>query len=229
MQHAALAAEAERQLRTGNTDVPVAHGGEAERIVFLGILLVADPNERGLEKADYRRKHLFARQATAPQVVLDAAPDHGQHSSEGDHSGKFVLIADGAVRGMVAILLAAAGSATGGLKMPVGRRADPDLGPRGRNGEGTDAGKLSLAAQRLAIRTDVTEGLAAPDALDAGSRPVDVAESRLRCRFTGIGRKHTDVTLSNRGARSAGGARPPQPPMECMGRGGGTNLPELIS
>ena len=44
----------------GHVDVAVTHGGQAERAVLAGILVVADTNERGLEEPYNSREHLRA-------------------------------------------------------------------------------------------------------------------------------------------------------------------------
>jgi len=43
---------------------------------------------------------------------------------------------------VIAVLLAAAGIASRGLKMAAGRGGDPDIGPGRRDGERSDAGQI---------------------------------------------------------------------------------------
>src|ERR1700733_13461128 len=81
---------------------------------------------------------------------------------------------------VVAVLLSAARVAAGRLDVAVRERADPDLLPRGRNGERADARERRLVVDRLAARGDVREIGPAADPLAANPRPVvvDVPQPR---------------------------------------------------
>ena len=58
----ALAPELEPDRLPADPDVPVAHRGQAERLVGPGVFLVADPDQGRLQEPDDRRQHLLARQ-----------------------------------------------------------------------------------------------------------------------------------------------------------------------
>jgi len=63
-------------------------------------------------------------------------------ATESEHAAEFRLIADGAIAGVIAVLLAAASIDADGLEVAVRRGADRDFGPGGRNHEGTNASEL---------------------------------------------------------------------------------------
>ncbi len=130
---AVLAAEVEADRRAANLDVLVVHRRQPERMVVAGVLLVADANQRRLQQLDRGREHLLARQAALAQMTGDGATNLGQRFRERDDAFVFVLVLSLAPPRVVAILLAAAGVAAGGLQVSVRRRADPDVFPRRRN------------------------------------------------------------------------------------------------
>ena len=136
---AALAAELEAQGRAVDVDVLVAQGGQAEGVVLLGVLLVADADQRRLEELDDGRQHLLAPQAALRQVALDPLADLRQRVAEGDHAAELGLVADLPPVGVVAVLLAPPGVAAGRLQMAVRAGADPDVGPGRRDGQLADA------------------------------------------------------------------------------------------
>ena len=59
---AALPAGAELETGAGNADVAVLEGGEAERVVFARLFIVAHANEAGFEQANHRGEDFFLRQ-----------------------------------------------------------------------------------------------------------------------------------------------------------------------
>src|SRR5206468_1064428 len=68
---------------------------------------------------------------------------------------------------VVAVLFVPARIAAGGLDVAAGTRADPDVGPGGRDDQLADAVQGRLVGDRLAVSVDVVEahtGLAAADA-----------------------------------------------------------------
>ena len=101
---------------------------EAEALVLLGILLVADANERDFEQADDRRQHLRGAAARAAHIRGDALP---RIRAVAWPKSIIVLVlrlvADGAPTRVVAVLLATALVAAGRLDVAVRIGADPDV------------------------------------------------------------------------------------------------------
>ena len=83
---AALPAKAEAQLFPGHRHVPPAQGGEAERGVLAGVLLVPDADEGDLEQPDDERQHLLPAQSRARERRVHAGADRGQCAAESDHA-----------------------------------------------------------------------------------------------------------------------------------------------
>src|SRR5439155_19965100 len=88
------------------------------------------------------------------------------------------LVAHLAPLRVIAVLLAAAGVATGCLQVAALARADPHVGPRRRDRELPYPRERLLVAQRVAVRVDVFERLSARDPPDAGRGIRDVAQAR---------------------------------------------------
>src|SRR5262249_1923184 len=105
---AALAAELELEARALYADVAIAHRGEPERIVLLGISLVAHANAGALEQLHDRRQYLAARKAGNRRIRARAAPDARQRRGESGQAIELVRIARLAPARVVAILLAPA-------------------------------------------------------------------------------------------------------------------------
>src|SRR5262245_2566716 len=78
----ALAAELEVHLLAANANMPVAKRRQAERIIALRILLVADADQALLEQLDDGGKHFFARQACAREIGARTRADLRQRSSK---------------------------------------------------------------------------------------------------------------------------------------------------
>ena len=102
-------------------------------MVVAGVFLVANANQRRLQQLDRGREYLLARQAPLPQMTSGSATNLGQRFRERDDAFVFVLVLSLAPPGVIAILLAAARVAAGGLQVSVRRGADPDVLPRRRN------------------------------------------------------------------------------------------------
>ena len=160
-----------RSFEPVHLDVAVAHGGEPERAVLARVLLVADADVRRVEEPDDGGEHALAAQVGPAQVAVDARADPRQHLAEGD--GALVLggVACLAPALVVAVLLAPASVAAGGLDVAVGDRADPDVGPRRRHRDVGDALDLRRLPDRPAVDADVPEPAAAAGlAPDPGRR-----------------------------------------------------------
>jgi len=75
--------------------------------------------------------------------------------------------------------------------MAVDVRADPDVGPRRRNGEGGDTSPLRPAANQRAVRLVVGEPASHPPAGDTGFLPGHIPEAG------GLGGRSMDLTKLN--------------------------------
>ncbi len=175
---AALAAEVEHRRRPGEANhVPLAEGGEAEALVGLGVLVVADADGRLLHDPHDRRQHLLARKSALGEVRLDPLAQAGEGASEFGHAAVLGLVPVGAPIGMIDVLLAALLVAAGRLDVAAGFGADPDLGPGRRNHQLGDAILGAGVLDRLAVSVDVGESLARPLAADARVAVVHIDQS----------------------------------------------------
>ena len=113
-------------------------------------------------------QYLAAAQFGGAQVAFGALPDGRQHLAQVEHVAKFRLVARIAITRMVAVLLAAAGIARGGLDMAFRIRADPHVGPRRRNDQRIDAAALLGIADASAAGFEENPTLAGPAPRDAG-------------------------------------------------------------
>jgi hypothetical protein len=179
---AALAREPEPDPRPVDARVPVAEGGQPERLVEPRILLVPHPDQRQLQEPDDRRQDLLARQSGSAEIRVDTLADGRQQAGERDHPVELRALAMLAVGGVVAVLLAAAGIAPGRLKVAPRVRADPYVRPRGRDRERADAGEDGRVADRGAVRGAIGEAPARPAACDPGPRVGRPSEAGLGCR-----------------------------------------------
>src|SRR6185503_12676033 len=119
-----------------------------------------------------------ARQAGERQVAPDAPADARQRAGERDQASVLGLVARFAPAPVIPVLLATALVASRGLQMPVVADADPDLAPRGRDGEGPDPSQGRPVAHRAAVRMQVAEYLAPLLPRDPGSRVRHVSQPR---------------------------------------------------
>ena len=118
---AALALELEAQLGALHLDVRVAQRGQAVAVVAARVVVVADADQRGLQQVHDGGQHLLARQAATRHVLRDALADGRQRPRELHHVLVLRAVAHLAETRVVAVLLAAARVAPGGLQVAVGR------------------------------------------------------------------------------------------------------------
>src|SRR3954467_14284734 len=93
----------------------------------------------------------------------------------------FGAFADLSKARMVAILLASLGVPARRLNVAVRNRADPNVGPRGRDGKHLDAMEDISFRQLSPVGTSVSETLSGFSALYAWSGVGDVAQARQFC------------------------------------------------
>ena len=175
---AALAAEGEADGGALDLGVAVAQGGQAEGVVGARVLLVADADERGLQQPHHRGQHLLARQPLAAEVAPRPAGAAPAAPRRRRSCGRTWSRRGRRASGVVAVLLAAAGVAAGGLEVAVRRagRSRRRSRPAGWRASRSAAARRGRA--RGAVRQEVGEALAAPPAADAGSAVADVAQAR---------------------------------------------------
>src|SRR5688572_29975509 len=106
----------------------IPHRREPERLVLPGVLVVADADEGCLQQANDGGDDLFPGEAVLAQILIDALANARQRAPERDHVLVFRLVADLPPFGVIAVLLATARIAAGGLDVAVRRGADPDVG-----------------------------------------------------------------------------------------------------
>ena len=108
------------------------------------------------QQLNHRRENLLARQPAEAHVFGDPRPNLGSASANSDRCSYFAARALALV-GVVAILLAPLGVAAGGLNVPSGGGADPDVGPAG--GMTSERMRLSTTASatRLPRRIKIDE------------------------------------------------------------------------
>src|SRR5439155_3925625 len=105
---------------------------------------------------------------------------------------------------MVPVLLAPAGVEAGRLKMAVGVRADPNLGPSRRDHQRLDPAKRLFMAHAFAMRVDVRESRPGLFAANAWRFIADILErdrGRRRFGIHGRLRRNLDLFLRAPGAR----------------------------
>ena len=118
----AFAAEMKPNFRRRDVDVLVLERRQAVRIVVARVFLVADPERRFFEQRNDRRQNLFARQPGQPHIDGDRGANRRQSFGEVNHAIELRFVADRAPALVVAVLLAAARVAAGGLEMAVADR-----------------------------------------------------------------------------------------------------------
>ncbi len=164
----------------------VAERGQPVRAVRPGVFVIADPDERLLEKTNDGGQHPPPGERGGFQVLRRASPDPGQRQAEFEEAFVLRLVARRAPGPVIAILLPSPGVPAGRLDVPARVGADPDVGPGRRNREGLDAVQRAGIADPPARTLDVDEPSSDPPPTDAGGRVGDVPEHG-RARVNGAG------------------------------------------
>ena len=199
----ALAAEGKAQFGASDLDVAPAQRGEAEGAVLARILVVAHADERLVEQHHHGGEDLPAREVARAQVALYALPDLRQDFAEFQHAAELRLVARLAVQGVVAVLLASAVVARGGLDMAFGIGTDPHVGPGRRNRERFDAHALGCGRDARAARRVVDPaGSGAPPG-DSGDAVGDIMQPRAggRVAMLVVARAHSGFALASKRIR----------------------------
>ena len=163
---ARLADEPEVERRGRDVDVFVEQCRQAVRVV--GVLGIADPDQRVVEQPDGRGDDTFEREVAAPHVGVDPLAEDRQRMAEVDQRLELGLLSGALPFGVVAVLLAALGVAAGRLDVTVGVDAEPHVRPRRRDHEPAQALDRLAIPQRRALDVEVDEAAPAPPAAVAG-------------------------------------------------------------
>src|SRR5205823_649950 len=183
MELAAFATKAEVDVRPDHLDMAVSQGGQSERAVLFSILLVADADSRLLEEPDDRGQHLLQRHAGPFQIAVGVLADLWQGGGEGQHPVVLDRVADLAPARVIAILLAAPSITPGRLEMAARVGADPDVGPRRRDGQAFDSPDRLRVTDRASVARAVGEALSGPLATEPRAQIRDIAEARRSRRL----------------------------------------------
>ena len=97
----------------------------------------------------------------------NGAADLGQSLAEVDEALELRLVTHARPIGVIAVLLAPAGIASGRLDVSVGARADPHVGPCRWNDEALDAGERAFVLHPATGRRAIAESLAGSLATEA--------------------------------------------------------------
>ena len=173
---ARLALELEAHGRAAHLDVLRVHRGQTVRAVVARVLVVPDADQRLVEQPDDGRDHLLARQPRQRHVGEDLLAQGGHRFGEIDQTPVLRFVARLAPLLVVAVLLAPARVASGRLQVTALARTDPHVGPRGRDGQRTDARERLVVAHRSVVGVHVREPAAARDAADARRGVADVPQ-----------------------------------------------------
>ena len=176
--HAALAAEGKAQHRARDLHVPVAQRSQPERPVLPRVFVVADPDQRLVEQKHHGGEDLPAAQVVPAQVALHPLAQERKDLAELEHAPELRLVAHFPVARVIPVLLSSAGVARGDLDMPFWMRADPDVGPRRRDGEREDSAALLDVDDPRAAGGDEDPPAARPLPLDAGDAVGHIAQPR---------------------------------------------------
>jgi hypothetical protein len=175
---AALAAELEPKRRSGDADVSVTHRGQPEGAVVASVLGVPDPDRGRLEEPDDGGHHLLPRQPRPGQVALDRGTDARERPTEADEPAVLRVVAHHPPARVITVLLPPARVTAGGLNVATRIRADPDIGPRRRDGESLDPAPPIEVANGAAVGPDVDEVAPGPAPANTRRRVADVVEAR---------------------------------------------------
>ena len=153
-----LAAEGEAHACSGAFDVLVEERGEAVGLIVPGVLVIADAHQRAVEDTDRGRQHQCSAERPLAQVPRHALAQFRQRGGEIEDMQEFRQLPPFPPAGVVDVLLAAAGVATGRLDVPVRIRADPDVGPGGRNDQALDP-RSRLFSDGPALAVEIGEAM----------------------------------------------------------------------
>ena len=179
----ALAPEAELQQGPVDPHMPSAQSRQPEGAIGAGVFVVAHANERLVQQPHHRGEELAPGQVAGAQIALHALPEEREDLAELEHAAELRAITRCAVRGMVAILLPAAGVARRRLDVAVGVRANPHVGPGRRDRQLVEPFPGVLVLDARAVRGEVDPASPGTAPADAGKAVRDVAKPGVGSRL----------------------------------------------
>ncbi len=157
--------------------VAVTHRAQTERVILFRVFFVADADQCGFEQPYHGRKNLPAIQATTRQIPCHVAANPRQCFSKRNRSLEFGAIARRRPIRVITVLLAPTHVPARRLDVSVRHRADPDIGPRGRNCETPDPGKGVPVPQYAPIGIAILDILSFLFARQAGFAVAHITQS----------------------------------------------------
>ncbi|MCW0466763.1 hypothetical protein NB705_003836 [Xanthomonas sacchari] len=184
---AALAAELQpRPAALDEGQVAVAQRGQAVGAVAACVFGIAHAHQGLGHQRHHHRQHLVARVAGQRHVATQAPAQPRQGLAEGDDALELAVAAHLRPVDVVAVLLAPARVAAGGLQVAVVARADPHFGVGRRDRQLADALQGGRIAHRAAVRQTVAEPLAGAAADDARLLVADIDQARAAGGLAGL-------------------------------------------
>ncbi len=131
---------------------------EPDAVILIGVLLAADPEQAHVEQPHRAGENrLTAEVGRVSDVGREVAAEPWQQRREPLHAVELLAVAALAPARVVEVLLAPRCVDAGRLEMTPLVRADPDVVPRGRNGEAADTIDDVPICDRIAVAIDVAE------------------------------------------------------------------------
>src|SRR4029079_1320550 len=138
-------------------DVAGLQGRQSIAVVLFGIVVVAYPDEGGLQEMHDSRKDFRSGKATQRHMLTDLGADRRKCLGECYNMLVFRALAHLAETRMVSILLATFGIAAGCLDVTVRKGTDPHVRPRRRDGKRFDPAEDIRLCEPGAVRACVAE------------------------------------------------------------------------
>jgi hypothetical protein len=174
---AALAQIVEDEPSAGHGDAVLAHRGQTDPSVVVGVLLRANTKQPDVEQPDRAGQHArLIGIVPGPQRAQDAPAQAGERAGELKDVGELLAVAHLAPARVVEVLLAARRVDAGGLQVPQGIGADPHVLPCGRDRQLLNAQERLRIAEACAVEVLIAEPASPPDPSYALARAVRAAQ-----------------------------------------------------
>ena len=123
-----------------------------------GVLIIAHADQGLFQEPDHSGEHLSPRKAAQGQISIGLG-ESAARLAERHHPVVLGVVADFPPTRVIAVLLPPLRITARGLDMPPRRRADPDLGPGGRDRQTLDPCQDLGIADRLPVGSGVAKAL----------------------------------------------------------------------
>ena len=134
---------------------------QTERPMVTCVRLGTNAEQREVQQPNRNREPLLPREAPSAEVRGHAFAHPWQPVREREHPVELLGVSSSAPALVVQVLAPSGRVGAGRLEVTHRIRADPDVGPRGRDRERADAPDRVLVGHRGSLRTDVGEAAAA--------------------------------------------------------------------